>query len=70
MRDAQTGRSYRGPMTDIPQDQDPAETDPDPAAPPAEEPDAEPIGEPEQTDNRPRPEDGDQDVDQSPEPAS
>jgi hypothetical protein len=27
------------------------------------------VGEPEETDNAPRPEDGEQDVDQSPEPA-
>ena len=32
--------------------------------------DQELVGEPEDTDNSPRPEDGDQDVDQSPDPAS
>jgi hypothetical protein len=36
---------------------------------PTDTPTEEPIGEPEETDNAPRPEDGEQDIDQEPEPA-
>lgn len=56
-------------QNDTPTDDTPTDEAPDDVAP-GEPGDDEPVGEPEQTDNRPRPEDGEQDVDQSPEPAS
>ena len=37
---------------------------------PCDPPTDEPIGEPEETDNAPRPEDGEQDIDQEPEPTA